>query len=695
VSGLAALLAQDGAPAQAANVLAMLDAIPYRGPDGAVARHFGQSVLGYASAVTTNTDGPESQPLVSPHTGCAIVADVRLDNRAELLTHLPGLRTTTAGTPPTDAALILGAYERWGLEAPRHLLGDFAFIIWDPRSQNLVCARDGAGQRTLFYRGDRREFAAASEIHQLLQDPRLPVEPNDERIRTALLPLYINQNEIEQSATYYVGVHALEPGHVLVVGRQGLRIQRFWRLEAPTPLRYRQPEAYLQHFRELFFTAVSARLRTAGPVGVLLSGGLDSSSLVGAAQELFRLGVVANPGFATFSAVFDGCEYDERRRIESVQERWGCGFPAHYLAPNETREWQPLQPDGFRPRPELPTAGIATLFDGAQAAGTRVLLSGEVADSYLRGSPYVIDSLVRQANLTEIPRYWAALRTSSSDSLRKTLALYVLAPLLPRRLHTRVMAAAVERKLRLDAWWLVPDWMPNPLRQGLLARNRDVVLAQEARRVHANETQHMQLLFLDPPEAPSVPGGWPVEVWRPFTDRRLIEFVLAIPPEHLFSPVERDVSGYGGAKQLLRRSLGDLLPEAIRTNTVPTNFAASVSAALERNWPLLEATFGPGGQSEVAQRGYVDRPRLWERLQALRAGRRGRDFRYVNYMIGLETWLRGLRAPRPQATAVSTRARGAPATLANGDESAADAAASTRCSSGATNRHPTLVLERR
>src|SRR5581483_2774076 len=114
-----------------------------------------------------------------------IVADVRLDNRAELLSQLDGLRQPTL----SDANLILQAYEAWGLAMPARLLGDFAFVIWDPRQQRLIAARDTSGQRTLFYHLNQHRFAAASEIHQLLQDPTVPIAPNHERIRDGLVPI--------------------------------------------------------------------------------------------------------------------------------------------------------------------------------------------------------------------------------------------------------------------------------------------------------------------------------------------------------------------------------------------------------------------------------------------------------------------------------------------------------------------------
>jgi hypothetical protein len=334
------------------------------------------------------------------------------------------------------------------------------------------------------------------------------------------------------------------------------------------------------------------------------------------------------------------------------------------------------------------------LFDAAQQAGTRVVLTGELADSYLRGSPIVFDSLLRQGKLGALPGYLTAYRSAAQDSLAKTLALYGAAPFLPLGLQKWAMSKYIVRNEQLERWRAIPDWIPAGLRERLLDDNQDLALAAEGRREFANETQHIQAQLLDPPETPTIAWGWPVEIWRPFADQRLMEFALAIPPEHLFEPVANDPrSYYGGSKQLLRRAMRGTLPESIRTRTKPTQFSATVGRELERHWSRHEAVFGPSGRSEVAERGYIDQARFWARLQHYRAGRHGADFRYLNYVIGLETWLRGVQAPRAVATRVSTRVRTAPAVLAD-DESRAAAESLTALASGSPDSRNILIFQR-
>ena len=125
----------------------------------------------------------EPQPFEHPETGCVITADVRLDNREELIAALDVHRD-----PVGDAEIILGTYLKWGGDCPNHLLGDFAFAIWDPRHKRVFCARDHSGMRQLYYhhkRGSR--FLFATEARAILVLPQVPYHLNEGRIADFLI----------------------------------------------------------------------------------------------------------------------------------------------------------------------------------------------------------------------------------------------------------------------------------------------------------------------------------------------------------------------------------------------------------------------------------------------------------------------------------------------------------------------------
>ncbi|MGH2457751.1 MAG: asparagine synthetase B, partial [Chloroflexota bacterium] len=127
MSGLAVLFYRDGRSAEPDAIGAMIDAVPHRGPDGVETQLIGAVGLGYAKLATTPEEATGRQPFTSARTGCVVIADARLDNRDDLLARLPDHPSSAA----SDAEIILRAYEAWGVDVAVHLLGDFAFVIWD------------------------------------------------------------------------------------------------------------------------------------------------------------------------------------------------------------------------------------------------------------------------------------------------------------------------------------------------------------------------------------------------------------------------------------------------------------------------------------------------------------------------------------------------------------------------------------
>jgi asparagine synthase (glutamine-hydrolysing) len=647
MSGLAVLFNRDGRRVDESAIRGMLDAIPYRGPDGLSVRMWGPLAFGYAKLAVTPEEDQEHQPLVSSRTGCMLVADVRLDNRAELLARLP----VSAPVSASDAVLVLLAYETWGTGVAVHLLGDFAFALWDPRCQRLFCARDTSGQRTVFYHVDERMFAAATEIHQLLQDPRTPVVANEDRIRDFLVPANVYRNPAEHPATFYTGISCLEAGHTLVVDRGRWQTRRYWQLETRPELRYRHKAQYAEHYLELLTTAVAARLRSSRPVGALLSGGLDSSSIVCVAKELAHADRLPSPGLVGISLVYDGLECDERDLIQDIQAKYG--LDVSFLRATEYAWLLQPEPRGFV---ESPYTKGTDLMDAMSAlacqAGARVVLTGEIADSCVAGLPAVFDSLLRKGRLLELWQYLHWYQGLSGESWRRTIALLCLAPLLPLSLHRALMLRYTARALRRAGTSVLPEWIADPLRADLLERQFSVYQARERGRRFSNPARHAELQWLYPPEETMQPVGWPLEMRHPFADRRLHEFLLALPPEVKFATSSTSDTYYARTKRLVRDAMRGIVPERIRVRPIKTVFDIAVAGEIGRNWPVYESVFGPGARPHVVARGYVDQPVFWSRLEQVRSGRAVGDLTYIMRIVALESWLRGVAQPRPRATTV-------------------------------------------
>ena len=335
----------------------MTQIIAHRGPDGAEQWQNHTVALGHCSLITTPEAQWETLPLHSESCGLTVTCDVRLDNRAELLEQLHDelerLQVLAALEPEKigDGALILAAYLCWGENCAAHLLGDFAFAIWDENQQHLFCARDHVGVKPFYYQhapGER--FVFGSEIKAIFQVPEVPRERSEKYIAEYLLFAFA-----DHQSTAYAQVSRLPAAHTLTVSSREFRLQRYWDLRE-VPMQNNLSDAECdERFREILFEAVRCRMRgRAGEVGGFLSGGLDSSSLMCVAREVQRGQTPQGETPAllpVFSTIYDEVrECDEREWIHAVldmgglQPNWIHGEERSALMDLECIQWYVDEP---------------------------------------------------------------------------------------------------------------------------------------------------------------------------------------------------------------------------------------------------------------------------------------------------------------------------------------------------------------
>jgi len=203
----------------------------------------------------------------------------------------------------TDEETILSAYEAWGEDCVNHLIGDFAFAIWDERLQQLFCARDHFGVKPFFYTHVGGKFNFSSTLNELR--PGVSNTLNEIAVGDYLL-FGVNQ---DNSTTIFKDIQRLPPGHTLTVSNNEIKIRRYWSPSLPAEVRYRDSESYVEHFSELFSRAVKDRLRT-DRVAISMSGGLDSTSLAAIASEHAEV--------AGFTVVYDSLIPDEERHYSDL-----------------------------------------------------------------------------------------------------------------------------------------------------------------------------------------------------------------------------------------------------------------------------------------------------------------------------------------------------------------------------------------
>ncbi|MBI4869971.1 MAG: asparagine synthase (glutamine-hydrolyzing) [Candidatus Riflebacteria bacterium] len=264
-------------------LLAMQQSLTHRGPDdrGLYRDAAGDVALGHCRLAILDLTAAGHQPMSSPDGRFVIVFNGEIYNYLELRRELEARGERFSGHSDTD--VLLRAYQVWGPPCLDKLLGMFAFAVWDREDGHLFLARDRAGKKPLVYYWDGARFAFASELKALLEVPGC--EPV---LDPACVELFLALGYVPAPGAIFRNLRKLEAGHFLRVRAGTLELQRYWRPESavqsePSPT----PRARLSTFRALFSRAVSLRLRSDVPIGIFLSGGLDSSLI---AHEVCRQG---------------------------------------------------------------------------------------------------------------------------------------------------------------------------------------------------------------------------------------------------------------------------------------------------------------------------------------------------------------------------------------------------------------------
>jgi len=519
-----------------------------RGPDREAHYFRGSIGLGHCMLATTPESLAEEEPLVDDARNLCLTFDGRIDNRAELRSFLQAHDARLRGD--NDAELVLAAYRHWGEDCPTHLLGDFAFAIWDQQRKLLFCARDPLGVRPFFYATIGDTFICASEIRSLFALPGLKKEPDLATVVCHLLKKYVEFDE-----TIYRGVYRLPLAHRLTVTRDAIRCIRYWDIDPTRTIRYRDDDEYAEHFRELFFDSVRCRLRSRGPVAGMLSGGLDSSSIACTTQRIRNdLGVTA-PGFETFSMVYDRfSRCDERPFINEVIRQ--CGTKANlYPCDQDPSEValarRVLYPDvPYSPQTVL----IASMFGQIKARNFHVLLDGNGGDELAGGQlGHLVEMLWRgkwgslAAFLDDYSRTWGLSRW-------RLFVLSCIKPSIPepvkafKRMITSqkpdaslVRAGAIEltgARGRLTRASLTPDFSSSRQREmyALMFRGWGPTVATESYELLASY--------------------FGIEIRQPFRDKRLVEFAYALPADQLW----RDA----WSRIAFRNAMKGILPDKVR-----------------------------------------------------------------------------------------------------------------------------------
>ncbi len=563
---------------------AMLAAADGRAVDGSNYWSNGPVALGHHHFWVTPEEQNENQPLVLGNGRLAITADVRLDNRTELIADLnldPVMKLS-------DSMLILLSYQRWSVDCVNHLDGDFAFAIWDASEQHLYVARDPLGVRQIYYILNKNLLLVATEIESLLAHPAVDSCVNRERV-AEYLALQMDYDR----ETFFEGIYYCPPAHCLLVSTDLEREWRYWPIDPSYHVRYKDSREYTEHFLMLLRHAVHERLRCVGPVGVSLSGGLDSTSVAAIAAK--ELGA-NHTKLHSYSVVFQELvSCDESEFILPVVQRYGLeannvlsddAWPLRDLL-----NWPVLaDPVSIDPYWWL----IIGLMKSAQQDKMRVMLTGHFGDGLFEGAAYWAADMLRDLRFREL---WRTIRTSGGMDPRQHLidnGLRQFIPLQARHLYRRIRP----RNETMHHYSMHPELANNSrLHERLWERRPPDGYGATS---HWNRYRDLTLGIL-PPMMAAIMTMWNqygIEHLEPMRDRQLVEYVLSVPADQLGFP------GPGNNKRLLRVAMNGLLPDAVRLRHEKTSFTALyLRGLMDRERGTVERILH---EPEIVRRGFVN-----------------------------------------------------------------------------------------
>ena len=518
------------------------------GPDGCDRLVRGGYAAGRCLYRLLAEDAFDRQPLTSEDGRFVLVADLRIDNRDELIAGLA--IGAGAGAKLSDSALLFRGCLAWGQGILSRMIGDFAFALWDGREESLLLARDTAGERPLHYRRGDGWLAYASMALPLARLPGAAFDVDEEKIAGFVADLPPGGPR-----SFFAGVSVLEPGHCAVATRGGIAVRRYWEPGGAT-LRFERSEDYGEALREQLDAAVERRLRRAGgAVGSQLSSGLDSSAVTTSAaltlaargERLLAFTSAPREGFAgpaVAGRIGDESpmaaqtaslhpNVDHRIVRPAGDSALGLLGPSHRLAG---------QPVGH----VCNNVWWQAINRQAGEAGVKVMLTGE-AGNFTISAGLGVDSLADLVRTGAWGRWWREARslTGRRDFGWLQALNASFGPWLPEGLYARLRGLRPEPPA-----FVAPAWR-GPMRRRLARAGWGVRPPRDG-----GERRWAMLRMADPGNYRKRSlAEWGVEERDPTNDRRLAEFCFSLPPEALLE---------GGVRRpALRRALAGRVPTGL------------------------------------------------------------------------------------------------------------------------------------
>lgn len=545
--GIAGIAGAPGPADRTSLVRRMTDALAHRGPNAEGVWDGGPVTLGHRRLSIIDLSDAGTQPMHSADGRFTISFNGEVYNYRELRAQLK--RTTFQSA--TDTEVVMAAFAEWGMAAVQRLEGMYAFALWDAQEQELVIVRDRMGIKPLYLWQEGGTLLFASELRALLSSGLVP-----RRIDEEALADYMRYATVHAPATLVKGVRMLMPGHLLRWKVGEVQEERYWHLVADAlPEAGELPRAtVMREVHERLARAVEKRLVSDVPFGAFLSGGIDSSAIVGLMAQ------ASDGPVHTFSVVFDEQRFNEEHFARLVAKKFNTRHTPIRLRPDDMLRLLPGALQAMD-HPSVDGPNTYVVSKVTREAGVTMALSGLGGDELFAGYDVFARTLglLKRNWITAVPRPLRAAAGAAYRRTRRTAAATKAAALLKARSFAIEDTYPFSRLTFTNAelrTLLRTRELPLNTVQGivghLLHQDNGGALPLLSQVSLAELSTYLQNVLLRDTDQMSMAHA--LEVRVPFLDHDLVRFVLGVNDAVKFPNTP---------KQLLVESLGDLVPREV------------------------------------------------------------------------------------------------------------------------------------
>ncbi|MBS1645894.1 MAG: asparagine synthase (glutamine-hydrolyzing) [Bacteroidetes bacterium] len=531
----------------------MNKAIEHRGPDAEGVWDNEHAYLGHRRLSIIDLSESGTQPLHSYDNRYVIIYNGELYNYQDLRLQLQRSIQGTQEKPyffktQTDTEVVLAAYMRWGADCLQYFNGMYAFAIYDTQTKHIFIARDRMGIKPLYYSFQNNTLLFASELRAILQSGLIEKKIN----KNALID-YAQYQTVHAPNTIIENIKMLLPGHFITIENKELKITCYWKIDQQIQYvdKEKSYEDICLDIKTLFYQAVERRLVADVPFGAFLSGGIDSSAVVGAMAH------ISSQPIKTFSVVFDENEFSEASYAQLIAKKWNT---EHYEIKLTPKDFLTQLPEALNATDHPSGDGPNTYIVAKETkkAGITMALSGLGSDEIFCGYDIFKRSykLEQQWWLNFIPRMLRIAGATGLQAFSKNIATQKIAQILSKPQINFTYAYPLSRQVLSDKQIKKivhqEEWPMNEVYRFLRLFDFDKNHYRLSRYSIAEISTYMQNVLLRDTDQMSMASA--LEVRVPFLDYKLVSYVLGVPDKYKHPATP---------KKLLTDSLVDLLPPEI------------------------------------------------------------------------------------------------------------------------------------